>query len=109
MSALSGVPGGTVTFTEGGVVLGSGVIAGGSASLTTAGLGVGLHTITAVYGGDVHYASATSAAIVISVQDFALTITNPRLVIQHGGVAVYQLVVTSIGGVGLASGRSICR
>src|SRR5205823_5703853 len=46
-------PSGTVTFLDGSTPLGSGTLNGsGQATLTTAGLSAGTHTITASYGGD---------------------------------------------------------
>jgi hypothetical protein len=47
------VPSGTVTFKDGAVKLGTGLLnAAGLATFSTARLGVGQHTITASYGGD---------------------------------------------------------
>lgn len=103
VSAASGTPTGTVTFLEGRTVLGVATVGGGGASISVSTLGVGSHTITASYGGDGNYAVALSNSIVILVQDFSLTIANPDVTIQHGGTAVYNLVVSSVGGVGLAS------
>jgi hypothetical protein len=54
--------GGTVTFYDGGTVLGTQPVGpGGSASLATSGLAVGNHQLTAVYSGDATYATSTSA------------------------------------------------
>src|SRR3979409_1120111 len=50
-------PTGTVTFNDGATVLGSGPLSGGTATFTTSGLGAGVHSITAVYGGDASFAS----------------------------------------------------
>jgi hypothetical protein len=52
----SGTPGGTVTFLDGGAVLGTGTLdAGGRASLSASGLGLGAHSITAEYGGEANF------------------------------------------------------
>ncbi len=103
VTAPSGSPGGIVVFQEGSKILGSAAINGGSASLVLTTLAVGSHTIIAAYQGDASYALALSPAAVEVIQDFSLTITNPNVTIQHGGVAVYNIVVSSVGGAGLAS------
>ena len=57
----AGVPTGTVTFTDGVTILGTGMLnAADQATFTTAGLQVGTHTITAIYGGDGDFLPSTS-------------------------------------------------
>src|SRR5207302_1106657 len=56
----SGVTG-TVTFSDGTTTLGTGTISGTTATFTTTTLAVGTHPVTAVYGGDANYNTATSA------------------------------------------------
>jgi hypothetical protein len=58
-----GNPSGTVTFRDGTTILGSETLSGGSASLGTAGLGVGPHAITATYEGDLDFSSSVSAEL----------------------------------------------
>jgi hypothetical protein len=53
---------GTVTFTSGGVTLGTGTLSGGATSITTTVLPVGTDTITASYSGDNNYNSASGTA-----------------------------------------------
>ena len=61
-------PTGTVTFTDGSKSLGAPVgLSAGSAGLTTAGLAVGSHTLTATYSGDAANAGGTSAAVTETV------------------------------------------
>jgi hypothetical protein len=48
----AGTPTGTVTFSDGTTTLGSAFLSGGVASMTTSGLAVGGHSLTASYGGD---------------------------------------------------------
>lgn len=61
-----GAPSGTVTFTEGGSVLGTGTISSVQgrqvASITVDELAGGAHDITATYSGDAAYAGSTSVA-----------------------------------------------
>jgi hypothetical protein len=54
---------GTVTFLDGSTPLGTGVISGDTAALTTSALNAGVHSITASYGGDTNHSSATSAPL----------------------------------------------
>ena len=66
---------GSVTWSDGGTVLGTTGLASGSASYTTASLSVGSHSITAVYSGDATFLGAASAALVQVVD--ALPIPTP--------------------------------
>ncbi len=52
---------GTVTFKDGTTTLGTGTITGTTATFTTTTLALGTHPVTAVYGGDANYNTATSA------------------------------------------------
>ena len=54
---------GTVQFFDGANPLGSLVLSGGTASLTTSALAVGPHSITASYGGDANFAGSTSSSL----------------------------------------------
>jgi len=55
---------GSVTFFDGTASFGTvSVSTNGTAALTTSGLGYGVHSITAVYGGDMQHASSTSTAL----------------------------------------------
>jgi hypothetical protein len=75
-------PIGTVTFKSGTQTLGSATLNGtGQATLTTSALAVGKDSVTAVYSGDTIHATATSAAV-------SVTIT--------GGAAVVDLSATSL-------------
>ncbi len=66
---------GTVTFMDGATFLGSATLAGGSAVFSTAGLGSGSHSITAVYGSDSSYFGSTSAALTQTINPATLTVT----------------------------------
>ena len=54
---------GTITFRDGSTVLGIGNVSGGVAILTTSTLAIGTHAITATYGGDTAYSTATSGPL----------------------------------------------
>lgn len=56
-----------VAFISGKGVLGTKALSGGSASLTTTALPVGLNTIDAVYSGDLNFGGSTSQAVSVAV------------------------------------------
>ena len=58
---------GTVSFYDGSVLLGTGTVSNGVATLTTTTLVAGTHSITAVYNGDATYASSQSAPATVTV------------------------------------------
>ncbi len=58
---------GSMQFSNGSTVLGTGIISGGVAPLTTSSLNAGSYTITATYAGDGNYASSTSAPVAQTV------------------------------------------
>jgi nucleoid-associated protein YgaU len=74
---------GTVTFMDGATTLGAVALVGGQATFTTSSLGVGQHTIKAVYSGDNIHAPSMSPALtqhVMTVTTLALTSSaNPSV------------------------------
>lgn len=62
--AYGGTPTGSVSFYEGGTLLGSAVLSSGSTTLSVSGmaLAAGTHALTAKYSGDANYGASTSAA-----------------------------------------------
>jgi hypothetical protein len=63
VTSLAGTPTGVVTLQDGTTALGTVPLAAGGATLTTSGLAVGSHAITAVYGGDASFEGSASAAV----------------------------------------------
>lgn len=61
ISPGAGTPTGTVTFKDGATTIGTGSVVSGVATLITGGLTAGTHILSAVYGGDVDFATSTSA------------------------------------------------
>jgi hypothetical protein len=59
----AGAPTGTVTFSDGATVLGTGNVSGGIASVTVSTLSVASHSLTAAYGGDASFNASTSPAL----------------------------------------------
>ncbi|HVF69825.1 MAG TPA: Ig-like domain repeat protein [Xanthomonadales bacterium] len=98
-SPVSGVcgPTGTVNFYNGAALLGSGAIAGGTASFSTTGLPVGNHSISATYGGNAACDSSTSATITQTVNAGACAVTTSPAVhnLAPGGTAAVTASVTS--------------
>jgi hypothetical protein len=92
---------GTVTFTEGATVLGTGTLASGVATFSTTSLPVGSHVISATYGGNSTYAGSTSNTVtqVVNTNCNPLVVTN----INDNGAAntcgtfSYALVQASSG------------
>jgi hypothetical protein len=56
-----------VSFYDGSVLLGTGTVSNGVATLTTTTLVAGTHTVTAVYNGDATYASSQSGPATVTV------------------------------------------
>jgi predicted outer membrane repeat protein len=62
-----GIPTGTVTFLDGTSTLGTSTLANGGVCISTSGLSLGTHSITASYGGDSQFDPSVSAAVTVSV------------------------------------------
>jgi hypothetical protein len=60
-------PTGTVTFKEGANTIGTVNLVNGSATLSTSGLALGVHSITAVYNGDANNSGSTSSPQTVTV------------------------------------------
>jgi sugar lactone lactonase YvrE len=69
---------GSIMFLDGATVLGTGTIVAGASSLSISTLAVGMHSITAVYGGDANYYGASSVALsqVVSKAVTAVTVAS---------------------------------
>ncbi|WP_353073317.1 Ig-like domain repeat protein [Tunturiibacter gelidoferens] len=79
---------GTVTFTSGSNILGSSALTNGMATVISSTLPSGSNTITATYGGDVNYNTAT-ATLIQSVGK-----TTPTVVVTTSGSSTYGSPVT---------------
>jgi hypothetical protein len=97
------VPTGTVTFSDGATVIGSGTLtASGQAVFTTSSLAVGTHSITAAYGGSTTDTGSTSAALSVMVTsttgkpDFKITVTRDGG--RHDHEITLIVTVTPING-----------
>jgi sugar lactone lactonase YvrE len=103
----SGTPTGSVGFYDGTTLLGSVTLSQSTAAYTTSSLATGTHSITAVYGGDNTFASATSSALSQVVQDFSLAVGGsaagssnpPTQTVVPGGTATYTLALGPTTGI----------
>ncbi|MBS1801213.1 MAG: Ig-like domain repeat protein [Acidobacteria bacterium] len=80
---------GTVTFKDGGTVLGTAAISGTTASITVSTFSVGSHNLTAAYGGDGTYSAATSQTVTQVVNKVA-----PVMSVTTSGQSTYLSTVT---------------
>ena len=100
LSATSGTPTGTVTFSDGATMLNTVTLAGGTASFSTDGLTAGAHTINVAYNGDAQFqASSGSVAQQIDRASTDLTFAvNPNPAV-FGATTTLTATITSDGGV----------
>jgi hypothetical protein len=98
VTASAGTPGGSVSFYDGTALLGAVTLAQDTAAYTTSSLATGTHSITAVYGGDNTFATATSSALTEIVEDFTLSVSTGMSMVSPGETASYGLKVNPTGG-----------
>src|SRR5262249_38721934 len=97
---------GTVTFKDGSTTIGSDTLTGNEATLTTAALDAGSHTITAEYGGSTFFAGNTSNEVTQVVNSSRTTTSlsataNPSL---RGQLVTFTATVTRVPGGGGGGG-----
>lgn len=87
VSAASGTPTGSVTFTDqsNGSILGTAKLSGGSATFSTAALAPGSRSMVAHYGGSSTFAASTSTAVGISVAQAGSFATTYQVDSGHDG------------------------
>jgi hypothetical protein len=105
--AVSGVfaPTGTVTFKDGSATLGTGTLNSSlQASFTTAGLALGSHSITAVYGGDSSFITSTSPVLAQVVDQQTTTTVLAGVVHLDQTITFTATVAPTITGVFVPSG-----
>ena len=103
----AGTPTGTVTFYDGGTLLGTGPTAlnGGMATLAISSLSVATHPITVVYGGDTKFTSSTSAitSVVVGQADSTTTLSPLAPIVFGQPVTFTATVAAAAPGVGTPS------
>jgi Bacterial Ig-like domain (group 3) len=103
VSALPGTPTGMVTFYSNGASIGTGILAGGVASLPLSTLATGADSISATYAGDANFLGSTATGFTQTVMvNFVLTAgsgsTPPTQTTPPGGTAVFPLSLGIING-----------
>jgi hypothetical protein len=95
-SSTTGRPTGTVTFSDSGTVLGTATVdSSGQASISSAQLSVGAHSVTAAYGGDQNFLAGNAGPVSETIGDYALTIVgDTNQTVSAGGTATYTFLVT---------------
>jgi hypothetical protein len=93
---------GTVTFTEGASVLGTGTVASGVVTFSTSSLSPGSHLISATYGGNGNYSGSSSNMItqVINQASTTLTLTSAPNPSTLGQSVIFTATVSPIGASG---------
>jgi hypothetical protein len=87
-------PTGSVLFLDGTATIGAGTLSGGVATLTTAALGPGSHTISAVYPGDNNLTGSTATALTEVINNPApvLNSLSTTAVVEGSGAFTLTLV-----------------
>jgi YVTN family beta-propeller protein len=102
-SAPPGTPTGMVTFYSNGTSIGTGILAGGVASLPLSTLATGANSISATYAGDANFLGSTATGFTqTALVNFTITAgsgsTPPTQTTPPGGTAVFPLSLGIING-----------
>jgi hypothetical protein len=94
----AGTPTGSVTFLDSGISFGTGVLAGGKASLTTSNRSAGVHSISARYNGDGNFNSATSAVLLetVNVADTTTSVSSSINPSVFGQILYFTATVSPV-------------
>ncbi|MGC2403324.1 MAG: Ig-like domain repeat protein, partial [Acidobacteriaceae bacterium] len=100
VSAVGGVPTGTVTFYNGTASIGTGILVNGAATLTTSFASLGTVTLTAVYGGAANFSPSTSAPLTVTIvtPGFTATVNPASVTVPFANPASVTVTVTPQGG-----------
>ena len=101
---------GTVTFKDGTTMLSSAAVSGNAAILTTSGLAIGTHSITAVYSGDSNFTGSTSPVLSQVVKGPAVRLSPASLTFPDQVVfttSKAKMVTLTNTGVGVLNIKSI--
>ncbi|NWJ45281.1 MAG: Ig-like domain repeat protein [Chloroflexi bacterium] len=90
---------GLVTFSDGTTVLGTAPLIGNTASFSTSNLSVGVHSITASFGGEEDYSSSTSPVLSITISPATPTVTlaSSLATATYGQAVTFTANVTAGG------------
>jgi len=105
VAAVSGstTPSGTVNFTDGGAIIGSGTLnSSGAAIFTTSSLSLGAHTIAAEYTGGNGFSGSTSSLVTVTISaaapDFSVSITPASGTETNSSPATATVTITPSNG-----------
>ena len=96
-----GIPTGTVSFYDGTTNIGnSNLNSSGVAIFTTSTLALGVHKITAVYGGDSNFLGSTSPVLkqLVEKSDTTTTLTSSQNPSQYGQKVTFTVTVSGVYG-----------
>ncbi len=101
------VPGGTVTFMNGGTQLGTATVTNGVATFSTSSLPAGKSVVTAVYGGSAAFITSTSnpANVTVSAVPVPVVVLTPSLTTATSGQSITLTAnVTAFSGSAVPTG-----
>jgi sugar lactone lactonase YvrE len=100
VNSSAGAPSGSVSFYDSTGLLGTEPLSNGKAVLTTSKLGVGSHTITAVYGGDGNFQTVSSSSVTVAINQAtsAIALVSSANPILLTSAASFTATVTSNSG-----------
>ena len=95
-SPVPRTPTGTVTFEDGGSLLGTAQVSGDTATFTTSNLALGMQTITASYGGDTNFTGSTASGTFLETVNKASTMTTVTAApVTYGTAVTFTATVAS--------------
>jgi MBG domain (YGX type)/Bacterial Ig-like domain (group 3)/NHL repeat len=101
VTTTSGVVSGTVNFSDGSTMLGTGTLnSNGIATFSTTTLTVGSHTITAAFQANTNFTASTATltqVMTAPVGSFTISASPATQYIKGAGATVYQVTLTSVG------------
>jgi hypothetical protein len=97
VAAQTGTPTGTVTFTDGGTVLGTGALIKGEASFSTMSLTAGVHVITAAYSGDANFMPNSTSVNYVVLQPTTTSLSSSLNPSATGQSVTFTATVTGTG------------
>jgi len=97
----SGMPTGTVTFSDGSTTLGQATVSGGTATYTTATLATGSHSISATYSGDSNFTGSTATVLsqVVQQANTTIALNAPSSANVNQSIALAANVASGTSGV----------
>ncbi|WP_207708939.1 S-layer homology domain-containing protein, partial [Heliomicrobium gestii] len=92
----AGTPTGTVSFSDGHILMGTASLSGGSASLSSMSLGIGSHTITAAYNGDSSFAESTGTIDVTVLPEASISTHPSDTTVDEGGNTAFAVTAAGV-------------